>query len=205
MKLASIAIAVSLLCAGCFAQADPTQRSWNQPVEPFRIIGNIYYVGASDITSYLITSPKGHILLDGGLVETAPQIRDNIRKLGFKVEDVKILINSHSHYDHAAGLAELKKATGATLVASKEEERRLRVVAKAIGCGATSIRFRRRSPTARSTMATPSPWASRDDRPHYSRTYQGCTTWTMNTQPRKAGTLMTWSSCAVRALPSTNW
>ena len=90
-------------------------------MEPFRIIGNIYYVGASDITSYLITSPKGHILLDGGLVETAPQIRDNIRKLGFKVEDVKILINSHSHYDHAAGLAELKKATGARLVASKED------------------------------------------------------------------------------------
>src|SRR5690349_5675028 len=83
-----------------FAQSDPTWRSWNQPVEPFRIIGNIYYVGASDVTSYLITSPSGHILLDGGFTETAPMIRDNIRKLGFKPEDVKYLLNSHAHSDH---------------------------------------------------------------------------------------------------------
>src|SRR4051812_39216478 len=110
-----------LLCTGAAAQSDPTWRSWNQPVEPFRVIGNIYYVGASEVTSFLITSPKGHILLDGGFAETAPQIRDNIRKLGFKVEDVKYLINSHSHADHAAGLAELKRITGAELVASKAD------------------------------------------------------------------------------------
>jgi metallo-beta-lactamase class B len=121
MKVVIVVIAVSLLCVGCFAQSDPTQRAWNQPVEPFRIVGNIYYVGASDITSFLITSPKGHILLDGGFVETAPQIRENIRKLGFKEKDVKILINSHSHYDHAAGLAELKRATEAKLVVSKAD------------------------------------------------------------------------------------
>jgi metallo-beta-lactamase class B len=53
------------------AQADPTSRSWNQPVEPYRIVGNLYYVGASDITSYLLATPEGHILLDGGFVETA--------------------------------------------------------------------------------------------------------------------------------------
>lgn len=102
-------------------QTDPTARSWNQPVEPFRIVGNIYYVGASDLASYLITSPQGHILIDGGMVETAPMIRDNIRKLGFKVEDVKYLLNSHAHYDHAAGLAQLKQWTGALFVASRAD------------------------------------------------------------------------------------
>ena len=99
-------------------QADATMRSSNQPVEPFRIIGNIYYVGASDITSYLIVTPAGDILLDGGFVETAPQIEANIKKLGFRTSDVKILLSSHAHYDHAGGLAELKRATGATFYAS---------------------------------------------------------------------------------------
>lgn len=103
------------------AQSNPEWRSWNRPVEPFRIVGNIYYVGASDIASYLITSPQGDILLDGGFVETAPMIRDNIRKLGFKPENVKYLINSHAHSDHAAGLAQLKKWTGAKFVVSSED------------------------------------------------------------------------------------
>src|SRR3954451_18478402 len=103
------------------AQADPTSRSWNQPVEPYRIVGNVYYVGASDVTSFLVTTPAGHILLDGGFVETAPRIEANIRKLGFKVEDVKILLSGHAHYDHAGGLAELKRATGAKFAASEPD------------------------------------------------------------------------------------
>jgi len=101
------------------AQADPDSRSWNQPVEPFRIIGNIYYVGANEITSFLITTPQGHIVLDGGFAETAPQIEANIQKLGFHLSDVKVLLNSHAHLDHAGGLAELKGATQAKLVASE--------------------------------------------------------------------------------------
>jgi metallo-beta-lactamase class B len=88
------------------------------PAEPFRIAGNLYYVGASDITSYLITTPKGHIVLDGGFAETAPMIRANIERLGFRVRDVRILIGSHPHYDHAGGLAELKRVTGARFIAS---------------------------------------------------------------------------------------
>ena len=99
-------------------QDDETRRSWNQPVKPFRIIGNVYYVGASDITSFLITTPEGHILLDSGFAETVPQIKRNIAALGFRLEDVKILINSHAHYDHAGGLAELKELTKAKLLAS---------------------------------------------------------------------------------------
>jgi metallo-beta-lactamase class B len=98
------------------AQATEDMRKRNQPVEPFRIIGNVYYVGASDITSYLIVTPAGNIVLDGGLVETAPQIEANIQHLGFKVSEVRTLLSSHAHFDHAGGLAELKKASGAKLV-----------------------------------------------------------------------------------------
>lgn len=99
------------------AQSDPAMRAMNQPVAPFHLIGNIYYVGASDVTSFLIVTPAGDILLDGGFIQTAPQIEANIRKLGFKLSDVKILLNSHAHFDHAGGLAELKRRTGARFVA----------------------------------------------------------------------------------------
>lgn len=102
-------------------QADPTSRSWNQPVKPYRIIGNIWYVGASGVTSFLITTSDGHILLDGGLAETAPQIRRNVAQLGFKLADIKILLNSHAHYDHAGGLAELKELAGAKLMATEAD------------------------------------------------------------------------------------
>lgn len=102
-------------------QADPQSRSENQPVPPFRIAGNIYYVGASDITSFLIVTPAGDIVLDGGFVETAQQIEANIEKLGFKLSDVKILLNSHAHYDHAGGIAEVKRRTGAQLVAMERD------------------------------------------------------------------------------------
>ena len=87
----------------------------NTPVEPFKIIGNVYYVGAAEITSFLITSPKGHILIDSGFAETVPLIKANVEKLGFKLSDIKILLNTQAHYDHAAGLNELKKPTGAKM------------------------------------------------------------------------------------------
>jgi metallo-beta-lactamase class B len=108
-----------------FSQLSETDRSWNQPVEPFKIAGNIYYVGANEITSYLIATPKGHILLDGGFKETVPLIKANVAKLGFKIEDVKYLINSQAHYDHAAGLADLKTLTGAKMLASVEDAKLL--------------------------------------------------------------------------------
>ncbi len=101
-----------------FAQSDPTSRAWNKPVQPFRVIGNIYYVGASEVSSFLITTSQGDILLDGGFAETAPIIRKNMEQLGFKISDVHILLNSHAHYDHAGGLAALKQLTGARMLAS---------------------------------------------------------------------------------------
>ena len=88
MRLALILLTATIACA----QPDPVSRSWNQPVEPFRIAGNVYYVGATDITSYLIATPQGHIVIDGGFVETAPMIVASIRKLGFKAEDVIVRI-----------------------------------------------------------------------------------------------------------------
>lgn len=109
-----------ILCSSiaAFAQKSDGDRAMNQPVEPFKIIGNIYYVGASDVTAYLITTPNGHILIDAGFEETVPQIKANVAKLGFKLEDIKILLINHAHYDHCGGLAEIKKLTNAKLYAS---------------------------------------------------------------------------------------
>jgi len=110
-----------LLASSVPAQSDATSRSWNQPVAPFRIAGKLYYVGANEITSFLITTPKGHILLDAGFKETVPQILQNVAKLGFCVEDIEIMINSQPHYDHAAGFAQMKKLTGASMVISRAD------------------------------------------------------------------------------------
>ena len=115
-------IVLLLLCpGGAHAQADETSRSWNQPYKPYRVIGNLYYVGAAEVTSFLIVTPEGHILLDGGFAETVPQIKQNIAALGFRLQDVKILLNSHAHFDHAGGLASLKELTGAKLMASEAD------------------------------------------------------------------------------------
>jgi metallo-beta-lactamase class B len=96
-----------------------TLRDWLLPFEPKKIVGNIYYVGTNLISSFLIVTPGGNILLDTGPIEMLPQVKANIGKLGFKVQDVKMLLNSHSHFDHCGGFADLKRNTGATVVASK--------------------------------------------------------------------------------------
>jgi metallo-beta-lactamase class B len=92
--------------------------SWNAPLEPFHIFGDTYYVGTAGLAAILIHSPAGSILLDGGLPQSAPLILANIEKLGFRPADVKILVNSHAHYDHAGGLAQLQDVTGARVYAS---------------------------------------------------------------------------------------
>jgi metallo-beta-lactamase class B len=94
------------------------QADWCQPAEPFRIVGNIHYVGTAGLSAFLISDPRGHVLIDGGLPQSAPLIAANIRKLGFRVEDVRYLLINHAHFDHAGGLAELKRLSGATLVAA---------------------------------------------------------------------------------------
>jgi len=93
------------------AQSSPEERAaWNQPFKPFRIVGNVYYVGVQGVSAFLVTTPEGHILLDGGFLETAPLIEKSISDLGFRLKDVKFLLNSHAHYDHCGGLTELKNA-----------------------------------------------------------------------------------------------
>lgn len=98
----------------CGASCD----EWNKPREPFRIYGNTYYVGTDGLSAILITGDAGHILLDGGLEQSAALIDANIRKLGFKLSDVKLIVNSHGHYDHAGGIHALQRASGATVAAS---------------------------------------------------------------------------------------
>ena len=117
-----ILFAIALLPLGLIAQNSAQQRAqWNQPVKPFRIIGNIYYVGAANVSSFFIQTPDGAILLDGGLPETAPVIEKSIAELGFSIKDVKILLNSHAHFDHCGGLAELKKLSGAQMIVSERD------------------------------------------------------------------------------------
>ncbi len=116
------------LCCFSFAQAptfksDPPHKcdscdEWNKPREPFKLFGNSYYVGTDGLSAILIAGDAGHILLDGGLEQSAAVIDANIRKLGFKTEDIKLIVNSHGHYDHAGGIAALQRASGATVAAS---------------------------------------------------------------------------------------
>ena len=112
-------VLLAALSCTVFAQTTASSRAaWNQSFEPFKIIGNVYYVGAAGVSSFLIKTNDGFILLDGGLTETAPLIEKSIAKLGFRVQDVKILINSHAHFDHAGGLTQLQCASGARVIAS---------------------------------------------------------------------------------------
>jgi metallo-beta-lactamase class B len=99
-----------------------TENEWNVPMEPFTIIGNVHYVGTKTISAWLITSPKGHVLMDGVVPQSAPQIAANVAKLGYKITDVKYLLNSHAHMDHAGGLAGLKMRSGAKMVASAADK-----------------------------------------------------------------------------------
>jgi len=99
----------------------PFDPDWVKPFPPFRVIGNIYWVGTWDLSSYLITTPEGHILINSGLRETVPQIVQGIEALGLKMSDVKLLLATHAHFDHVAGLAELKKRTNAKIVVSRAD------------------------------------------------------------------------------------
>jgi len=93
-----------------FAQQPP---DWTEPFPPFKIAGNLYYVGSKGLANYLIATPHGHILINSDLEANVPLIRDSIEKLGFKFSDVRILLISHAHWDHDAGSAAIKRLTGA--------------------------------------------------------------------------------------------
>jgi metallo-beta-lactamase class B len=115
--LAGLASVVALVFVGRWLNA--TKVGGQGPAEPFRIAGNFYYVGATDASAFLITGPEGHIVLDGGYPTTAPLIMASIAKLGFDIKDVKVLLNSEPHPDHAGGLGVLQQESGAELWASE--------------------------------------------------------------------------------------
>ncbi len=93
-------------------------RRWNEPAEPLRIVGNIYFVGTNQLAMFLIVTPAGHILIDSGFEQSVPLIQDSVRRLGFRFEDIKILLSSHAHPDHVGGDARVKELTGARLLAT---------------------------------------------------------------------------------------
>jgi len=106
------------LCARC--------AEWNAPLDPFRVFGNTYYVGTAGLSSVLITSESGHILLDGGLPESAEEIDRHIRRFGFRTEDVRLIVSSHTHFDHAGGIHALQHASRASVAASASGARALK-------------------------------------------------------------------------------
>lgn len=122
-KIAAAAVLAlaATMPASAQAQTSPFAQArigWNKPQKPFRVIDNIYYVGTAGVSAWLIWTLQGFILIDGGLPESAPIIEANIKTLGFDIKDVKLLLNSHAHFDHAGGLAKLKRDSGARLTAS---------------------------------------------------------------------------------------
>ncbi|MGA7235699.1 MAG: subclass B3 metallo-beta-lactamase [Bryobacteraceae bacterium] len=98
------------LCAIAFAQPNP---AWKRPFPPHKIAGNLYYVGTEDLACFLFVTPAGDILVNTGLADSTPLMRESFRKLGFRLEDVKILLTMQAHYDHVAAMNEIRKITGA--------------------------------------------------------------------------------------------
>jgi metallo-beta-lactamase class B len=126
---------ISLMMVGCLALTSPvfgqSDADWTRPFPPFRIIGNIYWVGSYDLSTYLITTPQGNILINTGVGDTAKQIKASVEQLGFKLADTKILTATHGHFDHVAGMAELKRMTGARLIVSEQDKELLESGGKA--------------------------------------------------------------------------
>lgn len=99
------------------------QRDWDEPFPPHRIADNLYYVGSKGLSTYLVTTPQGHILINSSFDRTVPIIRANVEKLGFKFSDVKILLASHAHDDHVAGHALIKELTGAKVYVMEGDDK----------------------------------------------------------------------------------
>lgn len=118
----SLLLSITLVSFGQNPSTLPYYDStWSKPYEPFRIAGNLYYVGTYDLACYLIATSKGHVLINSGLAESPPLIRKNVEALGFKFADIKILLTTQGHYDHVAGLAEIKKMTGAKMMVHERD------------------------------------------------------------------------------------
>jgi len=118
LALTLLVVSTSLL----HAQGDP---AWRQPFDAIRIVGNVYYVGTRGLSSFLIVTPAGGIIIDQGEAESVPFIRASVEKLGFRMSDVKLLLAGHAHFDHVGGLADLKRLTGAKVLAMEADRQAL--------------------------------------------------------------------------------
>jgi metallo-beta-lactamase class B len=112
-----------LIMGACLAWAAPLyaqQNDWNTPHAPFKVFGNTYYVGTQGITAVLVASPDGHVLIDGGTVDATPLVVASIATLGFDIKDVRVILNTHAHFDHAGALSALQRLSGAVVKASPD-------------------------------------------------------------------------------------
>ena len=100
-------------------------KEWQQEYQPFRLVGNLYYVGTYDLACFLITTPEGHILINTGLAESVSLIKKNVESLGFNFSDIKILLTTHAHFDHVAGMADIKKMTNAQMMINERDAQAL--------------------------------------------------------------------------------
>ena len=117
----SLWFVATLLAAIVTLEAQDAQRArWNEPQAPFKVFGTTWYVGPKGVSAVLLTSDAGHVLIDGALPESVTAIVDGIRRAGFRIEDVQLILNSHVHYDHAGGIGELQRLSGATVAARAE-------------------------------------------------------------------------------------
>jgi metallo-beta-lactamase class B len=125
MKMVSLALALTLVTISASSQkvSEPKFRPdvWEKEYAPFRIAGNLYYVGTYDLACYLITTPKGNILINTGLASSASLIKANIVALGFQVSDTKILLTTQAHYDHLGAMAAIKKETRAMMMVNEKD------------------------------------------------------------------------------------
>jgi metallo-beta-lactamase class B len=130
VRMSLLLAAVSTATPFSAAQAPASCKEcaeWNVSQQPFQVYGNTYYVGVHGLSSILITSKQGHVLIDGDMAESAPKIAANIQALGFRLQDIKLILNSHVHYDHAGGIAELQRLSGATVAASEPTAQALKL------------------------------------------------------------------------------
>jgi metallo-beta-lactamase class B len=121
-------VSLSLISFGTIAQKikpQPTKPEWVKDYQPFRIVGNLYYVGTYDLACYLITTSQGDILINTGVAGSEPMIRAHVEQLGFKFNDIKILLATHAHFDHVGAMADVKKVTGAVMMINEKDAKAL--------------------------------------------------------------------------------
>jgi metallo-beta-lactamase class B len=177
-----IALLATLPLIAQYARADA---SWTRPMAPFRIADNLYYVGTEGIASYLIVTPAGDFLLDTGVPESVPLVEASIRKLGFQVKDVRILLLSHAHSDHAGGLAGMKAATHARLLVSPGDAQELERGGKDDFAFADRMQFPPVKPDGLLQDGVPVTLGGVSMTPHFTPGHtKGCTTWTMMAKDR---------------------